>query len=53
MRRIRFAVAGYGHIGKRHAEVISRENDAELVAICDIKSKKELGIENDDAPLSP
>ena len=33
---IKFAVIGYGHIGKRHAEMILRSNDAELVAVCDV-----------------
>ena len=51
MRKIRFAVVGCGHIGKRHAEMISREEDAELVALCDIKSPKELGIEAFDNPF--
>lgn len=34
--RIRFAVIGYGHIGKRHAEMVSRNPEAELAAIVDI-----------------
>lgn len=44
-RKIRFAVIGCGHIGKRHAEMITRETGAELVALCDIKPKDELGLE--------
>ena len=51
MKRIRFAVAGCGHIGKRHAEMIAREEGAELVALCDIKPKEELGIGEYDAPF--
>ena len=47
MKQIRFAVIGCGHIGKRHAEMISREDGAELVALCDIKSKEALGITTD------
>jgi Predicted dehydrogenases and related proteins len=35
-KKIRFAVVGYGHIGRRHAEMILRNPEAELVAICDI-----------------
>jgi predicted dehydrogenase len=35
-RRIQFAVVGCGHIGKRHIEMIERNPDAELVAVCDI-----------------
>ena len=44
---IKFAVIGQGHIGKRHAEMIRRNKDSELVAICDILSPQELGIEPD------
>ena len=35
-RKVRFAVVGCGHIGKRHIEMIQRNPEAELVAICDI-----------------
>ncbi len=51
MNTIRFAVIGCGHIGRRHAEMISRETGAELVALCDIKSKEELGIETYHVPF--
>ena len=44
-KKIRFAVIGCGHIGKRHAEMITRDEGAELVALCDIRPKEELGIE--------
>lgn len=44
MRKIKFAVIGQGHIGKRHAEMIRRNKDSELIAVCDILSKEELGI---------
>lgn len=44
-KNVRFAVVGCGHIGKRHAEMITREAGAELVALCDIRPKEELGIE--------
>ncbi len=43
---IKFAVVGQGHIGKRHAEMIRRNPDSELVAVCDILPKEELGLEN-------
>lgn len=42
---IKFAVIGQGHIGKRHAEMIRRNSDSKLVAVCDVLSKKELGLE--------
>ena len=38
-QKIRFAVIGCGHIGKRHAEMITRDAGAELVALCDIRPK--------------
>mgnify|MGYP003369933286 FL=1 len=44
-KKIRFAVVGCGHIGKRHAEMVVRNPGAELVALCDIRPKEELGIE--------
>lgn len=50
-KKIRFAVVGCGHIGKRHAEMISRDPGAELVALCDIRPWEELGIEIDDVPF--
>ncbi|HLP11377.1 MAG TPA: Gfo/Idh/MocA family oxidoreductase [Flavobacteriales bacterium] len=43
-QKIKFGVIGQGHIGKRHAEMVRRNNDCELVAICDIKSKADLGV---------
>jgi len=49
--KIKFAVVGCGHIGKRHAEMISRNEEAELIALCDIKEKEELGIEKYDVPF--
>lgn len=36
MSKIKFAVLGCGHIGKRHAEMIIRNDDSELVALIDI-----------------
>jgi predicted dehydrogenase len=40
-KKIRFAVAGQGHIGKRHAEMILRNPHSELVAVCDIRTPEE------------
>ena len=37
MSKIKFAVLGCGHIGKRHAEMIIRNDDSELVALIDNK----------------
>jgi predicted dehydrogenase len=36
--KIRFAVVGCGHIGTRHIEMIRRNPQAELAAVCDIDS---------------
>ncbi|MFD1629022.1 Gfo/Idh/MocA family protein [Pseudopedobacter beijingensis] len=44
-KKIRFAVVGCGHIGKRHASMIQGNQDCELVALCDVKPKADLGIE--------
>lgn len=49
--KVKFAVIGCGHIGKRHAEMITRHPDAELVALCDIRSKGELGIDVYSVPF--
>jgi UDP-N-acetyl-2-amino-2-deoxyglucuronate dehydrogenase len=51
MKKIKFAVVGCGHIGKRHAEMISRNPAAELVAMVDIKPKHELGLGSLEVPL--
>ncbi|HRD51577.1 MAG TPA: Gfo/Idh/MocA family oxidoreductase [Flavobacteriales bacterium] len=50
-QKIRFAVVGCGHIGKRHAEMIQRHPECELVALCDSRQKEDLGIERLDAPF--
>jgi predicted dehydrogenase len=44
-KKIKFAVIGCGHIGKRHAEMVLGNAEAELVALCDARPKEELGIE--------
>lgn len=45
MTKIKFAVIGQGHIGKRHAEMVRRNSQAELVAVCDVLPKEQLGLE--------
>lgn len=42
--KIKFGVIGQGHIGKRHAEMIRRNPEAELIAVCDVVSKEKLGL---------
>lgn len=51
MKKIHFAVAGCGHIGKRHAEMILRDEGAGLLALCDILPPKELNIEAFEVPF--
>ena len=51
MDRVKFGVIGLGHIGKRHSEMIFRNNSCELVAICDIVSNEILDIENYNVPF--
>jgi predicted dehydrogenase len=49
--KIKFAVVGAGHIGKRHAEMIARENEAELIAMVDVRSQEECGAEHFNVPF--
>ncbi|MES2780072.1 MAG: Gfo/Idh/MocA family oxidoreductase [Bacteroidota bacterium] len=49
--KIKFAVVGCGHIGKRHAEMIERNEESELVALIDTKDKTLLGIEKYNIPF--
>lgn len=44
MNKIKFAVIGQGHIGKRHAEMIRRNDNCDLIAVCDVSSKENLGL---------
>ena len=50
-RKIRFAVIGCGHIGKRHAEMITRNDESELVALVDRRERSELNLDTYEAPL--
>jgi UDP-N-acetyl-2-amino-2-deoxyglucuronate dehydrogenase len=50
--KIKFAVIGCGHIGKRHAQMIINNSGCQLVALVDKKDKNQLGlIEYDDIPF--
>jgi UDP-N-acetyl-2-amino-2-deoxyglucuronate dehydrogenase len=49
--KIKFAVIGCGHIGKRHAEMITQNIESELVALVDIKDKNDLNIEKYEVPF--
>lgn len=50
-KKIKFAIVGQGHIGKRHAEMVRRNAEAQLVAVCDTAPKEQLGLENLDVPF--
>lgn len=47
MKKIKFAVVGAGHIGKRHAAMIIQNQEAELVAMVDTDPLLESVISND------
>ena len=49
--KVKFAVIGAGHIGKRHAEMIRRDDEGELVAMVDIRSEKECNAEHLEVPF--
>ena len=49
--KIKFVVVGAGHIGKRHATMIQRNAEAELMALVDSKKADELGLEGFDVPF--
>lgn len=51
MSKVKFAIVGQGHIGKRHAEMVRRNDSCELVAVCDVQGKESLGLTDLDVPL--
>lgn len=51
MQKIKFAVIGCGHIGKRHAEMIVKNREAELVALVDVKRREDLDVEKYEVPF--
>ncbi len=48
--KVRFAIVGFGHIGKRHAEMVLRHPEAELVALCDVRPAPEVAADTYDLP---
>ncbi|MEY5048208.1 MAG: hypothetical protein RLZZ175_1567 [Bacteroidota bacterium] len=44
-KKIKFAVVGCGHIGKRHAAMLLKNNEAQLVAMCDTNDSLKSTIE--------
>lgn len=51
MKKVNFAVIGCGHIGKRHAEMIQRNSESNLVALCDVLPKEKLKIDHFEVPF--
>ena len=45
-KAIKFAVIGYGHIGKRHADMIHKHPSMEIVAVTDIKPEYQTEVES-------
>jgi predicted dehydrogenase len=50
-RKIQFAVVGCGHIGKRHAEMIARNPQSELVALIDTQPQDALNLPDYGVPF--
>jgi len=50
-KKIRFVIVGCGHIGKRHAEMVLRNPETELVALVDSAPIEELGIMHYEVPF--
>ena len=48
---IKFAVVGCGHIGMRHVEMINGHPEAELVALADIRHRRDIKVDAYDVPL--
>ena len=48
---MRFAVIGQGHIGKRHAEMIDRNPNSELIAVCDVRTPEECKVADPAIPF--
>ena len=49
--KIKFAVVGCGHIGKRHAEMVKRHAEAELLAVCDVRANGDTGADQFGVPV--
>ena len=49
--KIRFAIIGFGHIGKRHEAMISSNPECELVAVCDNNADEKAKWKNPAIPF--
>ncbi len=43
-KKLKFAIIGCGHIGKRHAKMVIDNPECELVALCDTANKEDLSL---------
>jgi predicted dehydrogenase len=50
-KKIKFVVIGAGHIGKRHATMIDRNEETELIAMIDILDKSDLDADDFEVPF--
>lgn len=50
-KKVRFAVVGFGHIGRRHVEMIELHERAELTAVVDIDRSKEKNVVEKSVPF--
>lgn len=50
-KKITFAIVGCGYIGKRHASMVYNNSECELVALCDVRPKDVLKIEQYNVPF--
>jgi predicted dehydrogenase len=51
MSKVNFAVIGQGHIGKRHAEMVRRNDATNLIAVCDVLNPSDIGLSELDVPF--
>src|SRR5215470_4069402 len=51
MKKIKFAIVGCGHIGKRHAKLVAENPHAELAALIDVKYPEQLDIDSFSVPF--
>lgn len=49
--KLRFGIVGQGHIGRRHAEMVRRNPETELVAVCDVANRAALGLNDLTEPF--
>jgi len=50
-QKVKFAIVGCGHIGKRHAEMVTRDPESELVALVDVRTREACGADAYDVPF--